>query len=456
MHDIPLFESLDYFARAGGGGSSSGGSGGGEIIALISYVPSYYLGKLIKALLPRRAELIISATFASIFSVLLFTIGIFGGFFGLYLAALLIVGIWAGWAGAFFNITDKIKDRAKKTKVQLDQAARTDTTWNETALLDYAKQVFLRYQYDWSTLNAASMRGYLSKEYAHHASLMLSLLGQLGRKNVMENVEIKNVYIVDIHDDNDNSLDTFTAAFEAQANDSLIESATNNILFTSHSTFYEYWTFQRDGNTWRLSRIEQHTANKLSQRTGLVSFAKANNMYYSLDMGWLFLPKGGELFKKGQFGWSDINNHVVGTYHDHLVQFYTFCPNSRVDTPINYVVAQIILPKEYGGILIRPVKSFWSKALTGDKAPKGYTKYSFEWPDFNRRYNVYATDADRLAAFELLNPSFMAYLYDTDAKASIEVVNNTVYLYKQASQFDDTNYLTFLTIMLKAFKELKL
>ena len=457
MHDILFFESLDHIARGGGGGSSGGsGGGGGEIIALISYVPSYYLGKLIKALLPRKAELIVSATLASIFSITLLVLGIFGGFFGVYLAVLLIAGIWAGWAGAFFNVTDKIKARAKKTKVRLDQAALADSAWNEAALLDFAKQVFLRYQYDWSNFNTASMSGYLTTEYAHHTSLMLSLLSQLGRKNIMENVEIKSVHLVDMHDDHDNSLDTFTAAFEAKAKDSLIETATNTTLFSSNSIFYEYWTFQRDGSGWRLLRIDQHTADKLSQRAGLVSFAKANNMYYSLDMGWLFLPKGGELFKSGKFGTSDINNHVVGTYHDHIVQFYTFEPSPRADTTLNYVVAQIILPKQYGGILIRPTKSFWSMAIGGDKAPKGYSKYSFEWPDFNKRYTVYATDADRLATFELLNPGFMAYLYDTDAQASIEVVDNTVYLYKQANQFNDANYSTFLTIMLKAFKELKL
>jgi hypothetical protein len=458
MHDISLLDTLDIFARAGGGGSSSGGGtggGGGEIIALISYVPSYYLGKLIKYLLPRSAELIVSATFATIFSILLLIIGMLGGFFGFYLAALLITGIWAGWAAAFFNVTDKMRARAQKTKKKLDQAALTDSAWNEAALLDYAKQVFIRYQYDWSTFNSENMANYLTVQYAHHASLMLSLLQQLGRKNIMKDVEIKNTYIVDMHDYDDNSLDTFTVGFEAKARDSLIEIESGNLLFSSNSVFYEYWTFQRDGNSWRLSGIEQHTANKLSQRPSLISFANANNMYYSLDMGWLFLPKGGELFKRASFGKSDINNHIVGTYNNHLVQFYTLDAMPG-DTSHTYVVSQIILPKHYGGILIRPKQGIAAKLLGNDKAPKGYTKYSFEWPDFNKRYSVYATDADRLAAFELLNPSFMAYLYDTDSKASIEVVDNTVYLYKLAQQFDESNYSTFLTIMLKAFKELKL
>jgi len=50
----------------------------------------------------------------------------------------------------------------------------------------------------------------------------------------------------------------------------------------------------------------------------------------------------------------------------------------------------------------------------------------------------------------------MAYLYDNDPKASIEVANNTVYLYKPVASSNVTDYQKFMTIMLKAFKELQL
>nr|MBP7775385.1 DUF3137 domain-containing protein [Candidatus Saccharimonas sp.] len=89
-------------------------------------------------------------------------------------------------------------------------------------------------------------------------------------------------------------------------------------------------------------------------------------------------------------------------------------------------------------------------------APKGYTKYEFEWPDFNKRYDVYATDADRLATFELLNPGFMAYLYDTDGNICIEVTDNIIYLYKNQKAATSADYQLMVTLMQKAYKELQL
>jgi hypothetical protein len=51
----------------------------------------------------------------------------------------------------------------------------------------------------------------------------------------------------------------------------------------------------------------------------------------------------------------------------------------------------------------------------------------------------------------------MAYLYDSEPGATIEVVDNIVYLYKETKLMEDvTGYEKFLTILLTAFKELKL
>jgi hypothetical protein len=144
---IPLTTALETIARAGGGGSSSGGGGGGgELFALLGYFPSYYIGKLVKKLLPRRAELIVSATFASTVSIALIILASFMGFIGFYIMGLIIAGIWAGWAAAFFGVWDRLRKRSKKAKEIITVAAQTDSSWNEPALIEYAKQCFMRYQ----------------------------------------------------------------------------------------------------------------------------------------------------------------------------------------------------------------------------------------------------------------------------------------------------------------------
>jgi hypothetical protein len=459
MHDL-FVENLTFFARGGGGGSGggggggsggSGGSGGGGGLALlffIGYFPSYYLGKIIKKLLPRTAELIVSGSFALLSSAALLYFGFFIGFIGEFYMAIIVAGIWSGWHNAFFNVWKSVRTKAKNAKNKLLLAARKDPAWSEELLLNHARTVFMQFQQDWSTFNLAGMQSYLTPDFARHNALMLQILRELGRTNRMENVQIDNSLIVSVADRVDNAKDRFTVVFEASARDQLIDNTSQTPIFTDNSSFTESWRFVRSGSTWLLDHIDQATGDISSTNRMLRDFAARNDMFYSLDMGWLFLPRRGVLFQNGKFGTSDINNHVVGTHHDHLVQFYTYDALGTMTTGTQ-LIAQINLPKSYGGIII-------SRDERRTRPPKDYQKYEFEWPDFNARYNVFATDADRLATFELLNPGFMAYLYDTDPGVSIEVTDNIVYLYKPGARVDPADYETMLTILMKAFKELQL
>lgn len=186
---------LDIFGRGGGGGSSSSGGGsGGEIIALIGYFPSYYLGKLIKKLLPRKAELIVSASFAAAFSIILLILGIAGGTFGAFFMILVISGIWAGWGAAFFGVWDRLKKRSQKAGKVIAAAGARDPFWNQNSMLSYARQTFLQYQYDWSTLNAMHTISYMTPAFARHSTLLLAVLNELERKNIMANVPDKTQY----------------------------------------------------------------------------------------------------------------------------------------------------------------------------------------------------------------------------------------------------------------------
>ncbi len=453
---------LETVAQAGGGGSSSGGSGGGSaaaVIALIGYFPSYYLGKLIKKLLPRTQELIVSGSFAAVFSILLIWLGILGGSLGVYLTVCIVVGIWGGWAAAFFGVWDRLRKRAAKTKLTVAKAAATSSAWDETVLIEHARKTFLQYQNDWSAFNLAYMKTYMTERYARHAGLLLGVLNELGRKNIVSNVEIKQLLIIDAHDDANDALDSVRVAFEAVATTQLVDTKTNAILYSSNKPFTEYWRFVRRDTRWLLDGIDQQTADASTMYSSLRQFADRNSMFYSLDMGWLLLPTGGLLMKKGRFGTSDINNHTVGIYNGRLVQLYTYTAYRSSKQSIFQLVLQITLPKSYEGIIIQPKGKFLSN--TGVSVPNTYTKYTYEWPEFNKRYDVRATSADRLASFELLNPGFMAYLYDNDPGINIEVSDNTLYLYKNVSIYDqnginDAGYQQMLTIALKAFKELKL
>lgn len=175
-------------------------------------------------------------------------------------------------------------------------------------------------------------------------------------------------------------------------------------------------------------------------------------MFYSLDWGWLLLPQRGQLFGNASFKNSDVNNHVIGEWNGHIVQLYTFIPaKSNAE---NYLVAQIALPKSYGGIIIKRNKGRqWFS-----HAPRGYQTVSMEWPDFNKRYTVYATDVDQVTSFELLNPKFMADLYDKELPFNIEVVDNVVYMYAPTTKMlisgSQQRYAAALDVLQAAYKEL--
>jgi hypothetical protein len=449
-----LFETIQYFARGGGGGS---GGGGAEVFGIIGYFPSYYLGKLVKKIFPRKLELIISMSCAAVFSVLLIIILPFVVKSSSVTFLLLAtgVGIWAGWYAAFFSIVDRMKAKNKKIQPLLQQAAQLDTHWNSDFLKNTATTLFLNYQKDWSAFNLAHITTYTTPNQARHTALMLRILQEMYRTNSMSEVEIMNLIIVDVHDDPDNQKDTYQVMFQAKATDVLVDTRTQTTLFSDKRPFVEFWNFTRNGDLWLLDSITQQTASVQTADLTIKQFAAANGMYYSVDMGWLFLPNTGILFKGGVFGKSDINNHVVGVYNTHLMQLYSYIPI----TGFVIIVAQINLPKSYEGIIIQPKASFWSARST-PKVPSNYQKYTFEWPDFNKRYTVHATSQDRLATFELLNPGFMAYLYDADAQVSIEVADNVVYLYRsvntKASAGTSKDYEKMFTILSKAFKELRL
>jgi hypothetical protein len=68
---------------------------------------------------------------------------------------------------------------------------------------------------------------------------------------------------------------------------------------------------------------------------------------------------------------------------------------------------------------------------------------------------VFATDMDKVTSFELLNPKFMADLYDKNLKVEIEVVDNVVYLYSKVGA-NEVRYADMLDILKQAFRELKL
>ena len=444
---------LELFARAGGGGSGGGGSSGGDgdgivFLALVGYVPTHGLGAFLRRKLPSESGAasllahVITWPLSIIWAIACFAM--FGsGFFGSIVALGAIIGAPAG----LFNWFSEVLKQSTEVKQRLKRAAANDPMWDEAQLVDFAKQTFMRYQYDWSRQDTESMKQYMTEGYHYHASLFIYTLQLMQRTNTMEDIVIDEAVVMQVHDDQNDANDRVTIGITARAKDTLINTAANAAIFTDNSSFTEYWTFARSGSTWLLADIGQATADMDAYNNELAAFAARNKYCYSVDMGWLFIPERGQLFGQAKFGVSDINNHAVGLYKESLlVQLYTYAAFNGAQPR---VIAQVNVPKTYGNIIVHRKQS--SNINT-----RGLERIETEWIQFNQQYEVYASNAEQATSFELLNPTYMEQLAALPFAVTIEVVDNVIYLYTDERGTDVATYGIMLDLVHKAFKELRL
>ena len=287
--------------------------------------------------------------------------------------------------------------------------------------------------------------------YQYHNALMVHALMLAGRRNAVNSPTITQAVVTNVYDADNNDDDIAVVGINATANDQLIDTKSNSIIFTDNSPFTEFWRFKRSGDTWLLDGIQQATASIWRDNVELEIFATQNGYYYSQDWGWLLLPRHGQLFGDAKFGTSDVNNHVIGVYNQTLlVQLYTYVPKPD-SAGKSYLIAQASLPKSYGDIIVRRRKGFHPFGI------KGLRQISTEWPDFNKKYQVFATNPEQATSLELLNPKYMEQLEAAPFEVNIEVIDNVVYLYaREGAIINPEHYSTMLGLLQAAFKEMRL
>lgn len=439
---------LEQLARGGGGGSGGGssGGGGGAIEIILGYLPMHFVGALFARVSKKNEALKV------VLSVLGWLIAIAYAWLWILwwpiLGWLIAIAALVGMPAGLYSWFSKLK-QSSLVKGKLTQAAQNDSAWDEQKLLAMAKNTFMQYQQDWSAGNTAAMQAYMTPRYYNHASLLMYTLQLMKRKDSMGNVRIIEMVIMDMVDAADNTHDSFMVGVTATAHDQLIDQTDEKVLYTDNGVFTEYWRFVRSGNGWLLDTIQQSTANLNAVNSGLSQFATVHGYYYSVDMGWLFIPKRGQLFGGAKFGTSDINNHIVGLYNNQLlVQLYSYVKDPNNNTKA-YVIAQTNVPRSYGNIVVRRNKTFQLPI-------RGLQKVETEWTQFNKKYEVYASSAEQATSFELLDPTYMEQLEALPFEVNIEVVDNVIYLYTNERGSTVETYTTMLDLLNKAFKTMRL
>ena len=333
----------------------------------------------------------------------------------------------------------------------LRKSSVNNSTPEEKFIHEEAARIFTAYQNDWSNLNSANIATYTTPEYHEHVDLMIELYKDLHRVNKVSNLKIQYVYLPTHIDSNTPLPINLRIEFGFQGRDQVTDTKTNKDFYNQFaSSVTETWNFVYDGKSLKLSGISQPTESAPHLVRSLADFANANHLFYSPDWGRTALPGRGLIFNKASMTVADINNHVIGKWDNLLIQLYTYSPTPSIPSSY-YIVGQINVPKEYLGVI---VKSKVYKAAS--KPDKSYDKFELEWPDFNKRYDVYASSRDALPAFELLNPKFMEFLYNKNPSYNLEVVDNVIYIFANISRITEKDYVDLLEVLKYAHKELKM
>lgn len=418
---------IDLFSIAGGGGSSSGGGGGGGG----------------------------GGSSGGGFSGGSSSGGSGGGsdefdWIAFVIFAVVFVGVWFFIFRAGRMAAKALKERRARLKAELIAAAAKDKIWEPDTLVTHARDTFLRYQKDWSKFDLDAMKKYMTPEYYRYNLLMMGALKLAARQNDVQSPVVLSAEVMNFNDSPDDTQDSLVVTMSVFVVDVLNDTSDKTQLFKQNLSTTEYYKFKRSKSKWLFAGIDQATANPAMMNAALKDFADQHKFFYSLDWGHLLLPRRGQLFAKGSFGVSDINNHIIGLHKDTIIQIYTYVPNPAKAT-ISYLISQVSVPKSYGNIVVRRKQGIFAGGT------KGLRRIEMEWGDFNKTYEVFASDSELATSFELLNPKFMEQLQALPFEINIEVVDNIVYLYSpEMGTLRPEHYETMLTILRAAFKEMRM
>ena len=409
---------IALFGFAGGGGSSSGGGGGGSSSGgSSSYSSSSSSGDSDC----EGVECVVGFAFVVVVMVVIALIS--------------------------NSSTKKSLEKSRKKR----QLANNSTP-QEQQIHAESERIFRAYQEDWSSFNTANIATYTTPRYNNHVLLMLELLRDLHRINKVSSLTVDVVYLKTPVSDSTELPARVDVEFEFGGLDEVLDAHTKKVLYSNRAVAAtETWNFIYDGNTLKLDGISQPTESHSHLIRSLAEFSSQYNLYYSPDWGRYALPSRGLIFSNSSMASSDVNNHIIGKWDNLLTQLYTYSAIPG-DPSTYYLVGQITLPKSYLGVI---VKSRRQNLKVMKRLDKSYDKFELEWPEFNKRYEVYAASADALPAFELLNPKFMEYIYSKNPNLSLEVADNTIYIFANIKSVTEQDYADLLDVLTAAHKELK-
>jgi len=158
----------------------------------------------------------------------------------------------------------EIKEKGDKIHRMLNFLSQTDRIWDERAMLENARTLFILLNTAVEKRNLGKVQDKLSPELHQTIQENLDEMKQKGMVAQKGNLAVRNVEIVLVNNLNDRQKDEFVAWISAQAQNVLVNEKTGKTVSGGSFVhdFEEYWTFRRSGSEWKLAEISTSMKGK--------------------------------------------------------------------------------------------------------------------------------------------------------------------------------------------------
>jgi hypothetical protein len=157
-------------------------------------------------------------------------------------------------------ITHYARKKNKQAKALISKISQIDKAWNFNALKARIEETFFKVQIAWRDRDQDIAKDYMSERLYKKHKIQTSYMRQKQRRNIMENINLKEAKVVEIMDYIDDSQDSFWVYIVGSMIDYTIDDKTGKIIDGKkiNLPFKELWRFIRQGDTWVLDEIDQN------------------------------------------------------------------------------------------------------------------------------------------------------------------------------------------------------
>lgn len=152
----------------------------------------------------------------------------------------------------------KLSSGGKQHKKAIQASQKFDTFWDEKNMKDFAREIFLKMQKVWMERDLKKADRQVSSAFMQKNLPIINHYKKKGLINIISHVNIKKITITDVHDNADDSKDSFAALIKAEMMDYLAYEDNHTRIVEGKDEIEvvsDLYIFTRKANRWILDEI---------------------------------------------------------------------------------------------------------------------------------------------------------------------------------------------------------